>query len=167
MDARQAVLQKAGPTAATREQVLMIPEPRTNSLIIVAKEDNYQEMAKLARDLDAAGAGYLGQIHIINLDKLNAADLAPKMTTSGRAVRRCRGRRASEDQPVITTDSRSNSLIVASNQEDFEVIAKLVEDLEQQKLSPIAQIRSVRIEHTDTTKVAEILRKLFDAPGPR
>ncbi len=163
IDARQQVLQKAGPTAASREQVLLIPDPRTNSIIIVAKDDNYQEMAVLAKQLDIRSAEYLGQIHIINLEKLNAADLAPKLRElwTGRAKIRREGELA-DDQPVITTDSRSNSLIIASNRDDYEVIRKLVGELEQQKLSPIAQIRSVKVEHSDTTKIADMLRKLFD-----
>src|SRR4029079_13560068 len=129
----------------------------------VAKDDNFQEMSRLAKELDTRAGAFLGQIHIINLQKLNAAVLQPKLDQlwQGRAKQQREGGLPPQ-LPVVVTDSRSNSLIIAANQEDFEVMAKLVSELEQQKLSPIAQIRTVRIEKNDPTKIADLLRKLYE-----
>lgn len=160
-DQRQKQAEKLGPTAALREQILIIPDQRSNALIIIAKDDNFQELSKLAKELDGINPEYLSQIHIVNLQNLMAAELAGKLKDlfSGRA--KLTGAPA-ETVPTLVIDARSNSLIVASNREDFEVAQRVIAELEQQKLSPMSEIRPVMVRHNDVAKLAEILRKLFD-----
>jgi type II secretion system protein D len=161
-DQRQKLAGPGGANAELRENILIIPDVRTNSLIIVARQDNYEEIAKLATDLDAAEDQWLGQIRIINLERLTAGDLADKIEElwERRAEIRRRGN-LPEDKPVIVPDARSNSLVVASSDEDFQAINQLVQQLEQQKLSPMAAIRTVILKHNDASKLAGILRDIF------
>lgn len=162
-DQRQQAAERLGPAAAARERITVIADTRTNSLIVVAKDDNYEEIAKLVRQLDTTSPEYLGQVRIINLENLAATEIAEKINElwTGRA-KNLPGGEQPYDQPVIVTDTRSNSLVVASNQEDFELISRIVRELEQQKLSPMADIKPLILQHADATKVAEIVRELFE-----
>jgi type II secretion system protein D len=163
IDQRQAQAEKIEGAAANRDRSMVVADPRSNSLIVVANEENFQEIQRLARQLDGVSPEYLGQIRIINLKNLTAADLATKVKDlwAGRAKIRREGE-LPEDTPVIATDARSNSLIIASNREDFDLISRLVQELEQQKLSPMTDIRPLIIKHNDPTRIADMLRKLWD-----
>lgn len=161
---QQKIAEKVlSPAAAERQRTLIIPDVRTNSLIVVAREENFKEIEALAGQLDGVEDNWLGQIRIVNLHNLTAADLADKVRDlwERRAEQRREGG-LPEDKPVIVTDTRSNSLIIASNQEDFEAIDALVKRLEDQRLAPMADIRLITIENNDVAKVSEIVRSLWD-----
>jgi type II secretion system protein D len=163
-DQREDIASKYGEVAAERERILLIPDVRTNSLIVVANDINFEEIQDLARRLDGAEPDWLGDIRIISLDEpLVASDLESKITDLW--ARRADLRREAdlpEDLPVIVTDSRSNSLVIASNREDFEAIQHLIEQLKAQPLSPMMDIYHLRVEHHAAADLAEILQTLLD-----
>jgi type II secretion system protein D len=164
-DQRQTVLeQTAGATAAERLRTLIIPDVRTNSLVIVATDENYQEIAGLAQQLDGVEEDWLGQIRIINLTNLTATSLASQIEDLWE--RRARLRREGglpEDQPVIVADTRSNSLVIASQPSDYEAILRLVNQLEEQELAPMADIRLITLEHNDPGELGSMLQQLWEA----
>lgn len=163
-DLRLEMAERLGPMATEREKVLLIEDVWTNSLIVVAKDENFHEIEELARKLDDQGDEWLGEIRIINLpENLTAADLSDKIETLWE--RRAEIRREGglpEDKPVIVTDSRSNALIIASNQEDYEAISRLVEQLEQQPINPMLDIYQIPVKNNDVSKMAEIIQRLFE-----
>jgi len=163
-DQRQKIIEAThSAAAAERERTLIIPDVRTNSLIIVGRDENFAEFARLAKELDGVEDDWLGQIRIINLENLTAADLADKIEDLWE--RRSEIRREGglpEDKPVIVVDARSNSLVIASTQDDFDAIAGVVKKLEDQELSPMADIRLIALEHNDVGTVGEIITKLFE-----
>ncbi len=163
-DQRERMAERFGDMAAERERILLVEDVRTNSLIVVANEENYNDIAELAIKLDGADDEWLGDIRILVLDKqLTAADLAGKIEDLWQ--RRADLRREGglpEDKPVIVTDSRSNSLVVASNKEDFEAIERLVQQLKQQPLSPMMDIHHLVLDHHDAGEMAELIQQLFD-----
>lgn len=164
IDQQQKIVEKTmSPAAAERNRTLVLPDLRTNSLIVVAKDAQFQEISRLVQQLDEIDVNWLGQVRIINLTNLTATDLADKIRDLwDRRAQLRRDSGAPEDKPVIVTDVRSNSLVIASNQEDFEAISSLVTRLEDQKLAPMAKIRLLPIQHNDVTKLSEMLRKLFE-----
>ncbi|MBN1344497.1 MAG: hypothetical protein JXQ73_17540 [Phycisphaerae bacterium] len=164
MTERQQTLQKMGmgKTGAERENVLIMADIRSNSLIILGRDENFQEVVELAKKLDTA-QDIAGDVRMIHLDKTQANVIQPKieqlwqrrsqLLQQGGGVR---------DTPVIVSDERSNSLIVASSKEDFEAIQTLVKRLEEAPLTPIADIRIIRLENSDSSVLAPTLRQLFD-----
>jgi len=62
----------------------------------------------------------------------------------------------------VVTDARSNSLVIASNKEDYEAIKRVVDSLEAQKLSPMADIRLLKLNRNSAAQVAETVKNLFD-----
>jgi type II secretion system protein D len=163
-DQRAEIAKRLGDMAVEREKILLIEDVRTNSLIIVADDSNFQEVQDLAIKLDGADADWLGQIKIVNLPgTLTAPDISTKIEElwKRRAELRTQGGLPA-DKPVIVSDSRTNSLVVASNQEDFEAIQRLVDQLSQQKLNPMMDIYQVLVKNNDASKVAETVQKVCD-----
>lgn len=163
-DQRQKIAERLGEMAKERESILLIEDIRTNSLIIAANDANFQEIEDLVKKLDGTEDDWLGQIKIINLpDNLTAPDIADKIGElwQRRAKLRQEGGLPA-DEPVIVSDSRTNSLVIASNMEDFEAIQKLVDQLGQQKLSPMLDIYQVRVQNNDAGKVAETVQDVMD-----
>ncbi|MDM8009280.1 MAG: secretin N-terminal domain-containing protein [Phycisphaerae bacterium] len=163
-DERKKMAEKYGENYAERESVLLIEDVRTNSLIVAANDSNFQEIEDLVKKLDGIEDDWLGQIKIINLpENLTAPDIASKVEElwQRRAKLRQEGGLPA-DEPVIVSDSRTNSLVIASNMEDFEAIQKLVDQLGQQKLSPMLDIYQVRVKNNDAGKVAETVQDVMD-----
>ncbi|UCD28865.1 MAG: hypothetical protein JSV03_17610 [Planctomycetota bacterium] len=160
---RQKAAKRIGPLAEEREQILVIPDVRTNSMIVVAKDDNYDEIVNLARKLDEMGKVPFGDIQIISLTNLAASEIVEKIEKlwERRAAIR-KEEELPEDKPVLVADTRSNSLVVAASTEDVTAMKQLVEQLEKLELTPMADIRLVPLKHNDATKLAEIVEKLFE-----
>ncbi|HUW81391.1 MAG TPA: secretin N-terminal domain-containing protein [Phycisphaerae bacterium] len=164
MDRRLEALKKLGQGTLERERVFIEADIRSNMLIVSAKDENYQEIVELAQKLDSAPNALIDQIRIINLEKTQANSLKPKIEAlwQRRAALRKAGGGLPEDQPVIEADERSNSLVIAANIEDFQMIERLVTMLEAQPLAPIADIRLIPLENNDASVVAPMVKKLFD-----
>jgi type II secretion system protein D len=161
MTQRLQALQKLGTASLERERVLVVADVRSNSLIIMAKEDNYQEIVELARKLDEAKS-IVGDIRLITLDKTQANVLAPKIEQVWKQrLQALQGSGAQREMPVIETDERSNSLIVAGSKDDYEAIKALVKTLEDAPLAPIADIRIIKLENADGSVLAPTLQQLF------
>lgn len=160
----QALQQRnAGPSAIEREQIFLAVDLRSNSLILAASKENYEEIAQMARELDVAPDALIDQIRIINCTNTSAADLDSKIEQLWERRAQLRGPGGqSLDRPVIIADQRSNSLVIASSPEDYQEIKRLVETLEAQPLSPIAGIRLLTLEHNDAKQVGDMLQSLFD-----
>ena len=161
---REEIAKRLSPMEQDAQRILVVPDERTNSLIIIASDENFAEVQDLARKLDSADDKWLGEIRIVSLkEPLAATDIADKIENlwERRAEQRRQGG-LPEDSPVIVTDSRSNSLVIASNREDYEAIVKVIEQLGQQPLSPMQDIRQIVLKHNDATKLADIIGNLFD-----
>ncbi len=146
--------------ALERERVFLSVDIRSNSLILSASEENYTEIVKIARQLDAKPAKLFEQIRIIECKRLSAGDLKEKIEELWQ--RKAELRREEdllEDLPVIAVDERSNSLIIASSLEDFEEIERLIEALESKPL--IDDTRLFRLAYTDAMVLTEMLDELF------
>ncbi|UCG31789.1 MAG: hypothetical protein JSU68_08975, partial [Phycisphaerales bacterium] len=154
---------KVGPAAMDRDRVFLVPEARSNSLLISSNDTNYEEMVELVRQLDSVGDRLIEDIRIINLDKTTAVDLVDKIEALWERRANLMGEKSdAEDQPVLVADARSNSLIIASSPEDYESIKLLVERLEAQPLSPMADIHLLQLKYNDAGEVSQMLNELFD-----
>ncbi|NLX12757.1 MAG: hypothetical protein GXY44_03770 [Phycisphaerales bacterium] len=164
-DQWQQLAADQGAIVSKREQTLVIPDLRTNMLIVSANEENFEELRKLAMQLDEVGKDYGGDINIITLDpnKLTAADLSDKIGSLwDRRAQQRKEEGLPEDRPVIVTDNRSNALIIAASVEDFQAIENVIKRLEQQKLAPMADIRTIELTYNSAGSVGRIIQDLWD-----
>ncbi|MEK7731228.1 MAG: secretin N-terminal domain-containing protein, partial [Planctomycetota bacterium] len=150
----------AGKSATERERVFLSVDIRTNSLIVSSSEENFNEIVAIARQLDTKPAKLFDQIRIVPLARLSAKDMKTKIDDLWK--RKSELRKESKllvDLPIVASDDRSNSLVVASNREDFDEIQRLVIQLEAQPL--IEDIRLFKLEFADAAVLTGMLDELF------
>lgn len=147
-------------TALERERVFLSVDIRSNSLILSASEENFTEITDIVRQLDTKPAKLFDQIRLVQCGRLSARDLKEKIEELWQ--RKADLRREDdllEDLPIVVVDERSNSMIIASNMEDFDEIKRLVETLEKQPR--IEDIELFELEFADATVIADMLDNLF------
>ncbi len=161
-DRRITALEATGATGAAleRERVFVGVDIRSNSLILSASEENYAEIVSVAHQLDTIPAKLFDQIRIIPCERLSATDLKLKIDELWqRKASLRREEEIMEDLPVVVADERSNSLIIASNVEDYDEIISLVSTLESLPL--IDDIRLFGLRFADASVLSETLDELF------
>ena len=119
--ARTGSIQRQGPT--------VLPDERTNSLIVVAGQQDAETVAQLVEQLDIERPTGTDNIHVIYLKNADANDVAPSLE-SALASMRLTGAVEATQQVQITADGSTNSLIVVASPQDYEVITSIVEKLD-------------------------------------
>ena len=163
LDQRDEANSRLGENAQALEKVFVAADVRSNSIIISAKEDNYQEILALIQKLDSA-KNLLGDVKIITLKKTQADQIAQQITDLWeRRAQMLGGEQAGlRDLPVVVPDLRSNSLVIASSPADFRAIESLIAKLEAQPFAPTAAIRIIKLDNNDASTVGPMLQTLFD-----
>ena len=119
--ARTAPPQREGPT--------VLPDERTNSLIVVATPQDAEMVAQLAEQLDIERPTGTDNIHLVYLKNADANEVAPSLEAA-LASMRLTGAVEATQQVQITADGSTNSLIVVASPQDYEVLTKIVEKLD-------------------------------------
>lgn len=142
------------PVAAQRV-VKIIPEERTNNLIVLANEQDTREVQKLVSRLDTEAPKGKSQLHVRYLEHARAEELAKVLNSivSGKAkVAAPPGRPAqagaAPEEASITADKATNSLVITASPQEYkeleEVITKL--DMVRAQVLVEALIAEVSLE---------------------
>lgn len=162
MDARVERIREVQPEMADLEKVLVIADDRTNSIIVAAGNDTFETVRRLAVDLDEAPVAEYGEIVVVPV-KSGAVDRLAQ------AIERIMERRyaaipgdvARARRPLVLTDSRSSSLLVAADPEDLASIRSLVEQLSEVPLNPAIGLHVVPLDRGDVEQFAARLQALM------
>jgi general secretion pathway protein D len=150
-----------GQESAGERLRLIIPDERTNQLIIVASERTYLQILELIRALDTPLGEADGEIRVHKLQHADAEELSSTLSSlSGRAApaKGKAGKAAKADRPdaaslfegevQITADKATNSLIIVGSARDYlslrQVIGEL--DIERRQVFVEAVIMEVSID---------------------
>ncbi|HJL16965.1 MAG TPA: type II secretion system secretin GspD [Sandaracinaceae bacterium LLY-WYZ-13_1] len=120
--------------AATAPQLhRVIPEPRTNALIVVATEAGYRRVLALVRELDREG-GAEATVHVHRLQHGDAENVAATLqgllgeaTEAAEGAPRVRGLR---DRVRVEAHADLNALVVTSTASDYRTVRRLIEALD-------------------------------------
>ncbi len=129
----------------------IVPDERTNSLIVVATERTYQRVLALVKRLEAQGEGMGGErVHVYGLANASAEDLSVVLqgigvSVSGGGARRggTPGRPAGASPPQgggsaglfqeevkVTADKATNSLVILAGGKDYLTIKDVIKQLD-------------------------------------
>ena len=162
MDARVERLREVQPESADLERVLVISDDRTNSLVVAAGNDTYETVRRLARDLDDAPVSEHGEIAVVpvpggSVDRLSQAiDRIME-----RRYADIPGEVAKARRPLVLTDSRSSSLLVAADPADLSSIRELVAQLAEVPMNPAIGLYVVPLDRGDVEQFASRLQSLM------
>ena len=128
---------KAGPPQARRSRVVpgiqtavkILPDQRTNSLIIIANEQDTQTISRLVEQLDIERPRGTTNVHVVYLKNAEAKEVAKSLTGALGNLKIVGALEAI--QPVqVTADEGTNALIITASAQDFEVISEIIEKLD-------------------------------------
>jgi type II secretion system protein D len=174
------------PTLAPK--ALVVADVRTNSLIISAAPRDLQEISSLVAKIDSPSGAAVDQVRVFPLRNAVATEMATVLrsaiqgqtiggqqegTSVGPGARpsALEFRYIGDDVPHelragvltgarISADARANSIIVTAPADSMELIAALIQQLDQSP-NVAAELKVFTLEHGDAASLVETLRTLF------
>lgn len=126
------------PKTTVRREVKLFAEDRTNTIIVLASENDTSKIKKLIKLLDKETPRKKEKIHVYYLENATAEELAKVLqelqtkesdSDKGRPLKR---RRAPEisDRIIITSDKATNSLIIRADKDTYLVLEEIIKKLD-------------------------------------
>lgn len=174
--ARQPTPSQQPQPRAVELQVQIVPEPRTNSLIVWASKERLKMIRELVGQLDVETTELL-TFEVIPLRYADAVEVDRILSeifevmagarVEGGAAPSVRLPRTAETvrgtlsaYAIISADPRTNSLIVAATAEKMQFIKAVVERLDVDIMPPI-EIEVIPLRYADAVTLADTLRTLL------
>lgn len=145
----------AGATAGG-QTVRLWPDGSANRLIVTAPRSRLSEIQELIETLDSEKPGDVA-IRVLPLRHASAEDVAASIAP---LYQRMSGR-SLKDMIEVTANSRSNALLVLSNESNFRGIEKLVAEMDTDDAQE-QMLRAFPLTNADAEDVAEQLRELHE-----
>jgi len=123
---------------SAKRVVKIIPDERTNSLVVVASGDDTRQVKTLVAELDIPPPKGKGKINVVYLKNADAEELATtlKEITAAKQKVTVPGQKAVQlaGEVAITPDKATNSLVITASPQDFEVLKDVIEQLDIRRL---------------------------------
>jgi general secretion pathway protein D len=120
---------RARPAQIEGQGTKVLPDTRTNSLIVVGGEQSVETIRRLVAQLDVERPTGVDNVHVTYLKNADANDVAPSLEAALAGMRLTDT--VDARQPIqVTADSSTNSLIVVASPQDFAMISQIVEKLD-------------------------------------
>ncbi|MEE2908342.1 MAG: secretin N-terminal domain-containing protein [Planctomycetota bacterium] len=137
MDARVERLRLVEPETADLQRATIIPDDRTNTLVIAAGNESYDVIQMLVEQMDEANVLDNALVDVVGVGDSNPDRLASAINSiMERRYADLPSHLKNRRQPLVMTDPRTSSLLISADPEDLAAIQKLVEQL---MATPIAQ----------------------------
>jgi len=113
----------------TETGMKILPDVRTNSLIVVANAQDTETIERLIMQLDVQRPTGANNVHVVYLENAQAKEVADSLTAALTNLR-ITGALEGAQQVQVTADEGTNALIIAASAQDYEVIAGIIEKLD-------------------------------------
>jgi general secretion pathway protein D len=145
-----------------RDQVRIVPDDRTNSLVVLAGSREAEKIAGLIARLDKPSPRGTGNLKVYGLANADAEELAKVLSGFAESQQKAATGAAAPggDSPApapvisqgttIVADPSTNSLIVNANPEDFEVLDEILEKLDRPRQQVYVEALIMEVS-SDTT----------------
>jgi general secretion pathway protein D len=114
-----------------RERITrIIPDERTNSLVVMASTEDMREVQELIERLDKEALPPLSEVHVYHLENAKAKELIAILNGLHANRTPAPGSPLLEVQPNIIADEATNSLIIIASPQDHAMFRKVIEELD-------------------------------------
>lgn len=117
------------PSPAMNENIKILPDERTNSIIIVSNPSDIEMIQDLVAKLDVERSMEATNVHVVFLKHAEAAEVEKSLSVV-LAKLSSKVTDSSSEQLQITSDKSTNSLIIVASPQDFETIEDMVKKLD-------------------------------------
>ena len=116
-------------TMQIKTAMKILPDVRTNSLIVVANDQDSETIGRLAQWLDVERPAGHNNVNVIYLQNAQAVETAESLTEALTGMR-VAGQIDQGQQTNIAADEGTNALIITASAQDFAVISEIIEKLD-------------------------------------
>jgi general secretion pathway protein D len=108
----------------------VLPDDRTNSLIVIASEQEAETIAGLVHQLDIERPLGTDRVHVVYLKNADANEVARSLDRAVTTMKLAGAVPAAAPQIQITPDPSTNALVIVAPPSDFDVLSQIVEKLD-------------------------------------
>ncbi|MEA3366486.1 MAG: secretin N-terminal domain-containing protein, partial [Planctomycetota bacterium] len=160
-DAKRRAEVEAG-SAGRMLPVSVIPDGRTNTLLVTGSREGLKAIEVMIKDLDAEQVLAANEFKVFYLENATATVLQPTLEQ----VFAQRVTRGDPPSPVtIVSEPRTNALLVSGSPDDLRLAESLIARLDAKPDRPGTAVSVFPLKKGDATQVAETLRALYAQPG--
>ena len=138
----------------TFQEPTVLPDPRSNTLVIAGNQDAMERAVELVRRLDVKGGSMTAQFKVYPLQHASSGQLATRIQELFDA--RSEGDEMPHTPIVILPDESSNSLVCSASREDHQTLVELLSKLDR----PSTIARQFHIFPLKMAKAANVVEKL-------
>jgi general secretion pathway protein D len=142
--------------------VKILPDVRTNSLIVVANSQDTETIEQLAMKLDIERPLEASNVHVIYLKNAQAKEAAESLT-SALANLQTAGAFEGSQGIQIAPDEGTNALIITASAQDYEVISSIAEKLDIVREQVLVEMLIVEVSEDDLEEIGIDWATLDDA----
>ena len=180
---------------SARQQVRIVADERTNTLIVSGSPEVLQVVEQLITQLDAEEVGALLDLRVFALKNADAEEVARVVrnlftVTEGpnrrvrqlqEEVNRLRFRRRQGGAPApgpgpmaalkevvkVATDSRTNAVIVMATEDNLKIIEQLIQQLDDEAAATPQTVAIIPLENADPADLAQVLADILSTDEQR
>ena len=128
----------------------VIPDERTNSLVVLADEEDTSEIQKLVAKLDQEAPRGKSQLHVRYLEHARAEELAKVLDTiiSGKAKAAPKppaGKAGKVEEVSIVADKATNSLVITASPQEFKELEEVIKKLDTARSQVLVEALSAEV----------------------
>ncbi|MFM7259517.1 MAG: secretin N-terminal domain-containing protein, partial [bacterium] len=143
-------------------QLVIRPDPTTNSLVLVGSTQNLEIVDELLKSLDTEAAAPGALVRVYPLENASASRIGPLLVQLFDQQFAAKTIRA-EDRVRVIPDERLNSLVVSTSARSFAVIEELLKSLDRTVAPDIREIRTLELKNASAPRLAAVLQRMMDA----
>ena len=153
-------------TDVQRNKPIILPDPRSNSLLVTANQEDNRTIDDLLKKLDVKLANPALTLNVIGLkhnDSARVATLVESIFTARLRSQTLPGQQPlPSDQIKVEADSLNNALIISASKENFEVLQGLVLKLDTEPTLSGGVLETFTLTFADAQRVATLLKSLVE-----
>jgi len=162
MDARVQRQASLGVADAEALRMIIVPDARSNYLIVGGSAEGFKLVEDLAKRLDSAAPALAGQIRLIPLKNANSGTLSATLNNLfNQRYALARTPQLQRQRPVIVPDVRTNTLMVAANADDTKIVESLIAKLDAEPVSPAVELAVLPLKFNDAGAVGPMIQRIF------
>ncbi|MDT8302948.1 MAG: type II secretion system secretin GspD [Sedimentisphaerales bacterium] len=131
-------------SAGAGAELKVLPDERTNSLIVLANPDDTEIIRSLVNELDVERPVEAGNVHVIYLNHAEAADIEKSLSkVLGQLVS---GSKIESREPLqITADESTNSLIVVASSQYYKIVEDIIGKLDVVREQVLVEFQIIEV----------------------
>jgi general secretion pathway protein D len=136
----------------TNTGMKILPDARTNSLIVVANAQDTDTIERLIMQLDVERPDSANNVHVVYLENAQPKEVAASLTAV-LANLRITGALEATQQVQVTADEGTSAVIIAASAQDFKVIEEIIQKLDIVREQVLVEMLIMEVGEDSLTEI--------------